>query len=291
MTALANIAVAGSFMAGLGVLLAGLLALAHKRFYIFEDPRIDAVEELLPRNNCGACGTAGCRIFAEAVVQGSLDPGQCTVCTPDERQTIADFLGVAVGEHEKRVARLACAGGEHVARVRARYDGLASCRAAHLVAGGDKGCTWGCLGFGDCRDVCEFDAIDMDNHGLPTVRVDLCTACGDCVAVCPRKLFSLHPVSHRLWVACNNQGFGAEEESQCEVICNACGRCAMDAPALVSIANNLAVIDYARNEHASRTAIERCPTGAIVLLDNQQGAIKGTHARKLVRREPLPEEG
>lgn len=291
MTVLANIAVAGSFMAGLGVLLAGLLAVAHKRFYIFEDPRIDAVDELLPRNNCGACGTAGCRAFAEAVVQGGLDPGQCTVCTPDERQAIADFLGVAVGEHEKRVARLACAGGNHVARVRAHYDGLASCRAAHLVAGGDKGCTWGCLGFGDCRDVCEFDAIYMDNHGLPIVSADLCTACGDCVAVCPRKLFSLHPVSHRLWVACNNQGFGEGEETQCEVICNACGRCAMDAPGLVSIANNLAVIDYTRNELASRTAIERCPTGAIVLLDNQQGAIKGAHARKLVRREPLPEEG
>jgi electron transport complex protein RnfB len=287
MTALANIAVAGSFMTGLGVLLAGLLALAHRYFYVFEDPRINAVEDLLPRNNCGACGTAGCRAFAEAVVQGRLDPGVCTVCSPDERQVIADFLGVAVGEHEQRVARLACAGGNHVARMRARYDGLTSCRAAHLVAGGGKGCTWGCLGFGDCESVCDFDAIHMDAHGLPNVVDDLCTACGDCVDVCPRKLFSLHPISHHLWVACNNQGFGPEEEAQCDVICNACGRCAVDAPETVAIVNHLAVVDYSKNALATRTAIERCPTGAIVWLDREHGPIKGNQARKVIRHEPF----
>ncbi len=291
MTALTNIAVAGSFMAGLGVLLAGLLAVAHKRFYIFEDPRIDAVDELLPRNNCGACGTAGCRAFAEAVVQGSLDPGQCTVCTPDERQQIADFLGVAVGEHEQRVARLACAGGNHVARMRAHYDGLATCRAAHLVAGGGKGCTWGCLGFGDCETVCDFDAIHMDNHGLPNVVDDLCTACGDCVEICPRQLFSLQPISHRLWVACNNQGFGAEEETQCDVICNACSRCAVDAPGTVAIVNHLAVVDYTKNALAALAAIERCPTGAIVWLDHEHGVVKGRQARKVIRHEPLATGG
>ncbi len=291
MTTLTNIAVAGSIMTGLGVLLAGLLALANRYFYVFEDPRINAVEDLLPRNNCGACGTAGCRAFAEAVVQGSLDPGVCTVCSPDEREVIANFLGVAVGEHEQRVARLACAGGKHVARMRAHYDGLISCRAAHLVAGGGKGCTWGCLGFGDCETVCDFAAIHMDAHGLPQVVDDLCTACGDCVEVCPRQLFSLHPISHHLWVACNNQGFGPEEESQCDVICNACGRCAVDAPGAVTIVNHLAVVDYSRNDQATRTAIERCPTGAIVWLDREHGLVKGSQARKIVRHEPLATGG
>ena len=274
-------------MAGLGLLLGGLLALARKRLYVFEDPRINAVEEMLPHSNCGACGTAGCRAFAEAVVHGQLDPGQCTVCTSDERQVIADFLGVAVGEHEKRVARLACAGGNHVARMHAHYDGLATCRAAHLVGGGGKGCVWGCLGFGDCEVVCDFDAIRMDGHGLPVVIEDLCTACNDCVEVCPRQLFSLHPVSHRLWVACSNRGFGAEEEAQCEVICNACGRCAMDAPGAVTMANNLAVVDYTKATPEARIAIERCPTGAIVWFDRKQGVVKGGQARKIINQEPL----
>jgi len=285
--ALGSIAIAGSFMTGLGVLLAGLLALANKYFYVFEDPRLSAVEDMLPHSNCGACGTPGCRAFAEALIEGKVDPGLCTVSTKEERQGIADFLGVAVGEHEQRVARLACAGGNHVARMRAHYDGLATCRAAHLVAGGGKGCAWGCLGFGDCETVCDFDALHMDMHGLPSVIDALCTACGDCVEVCPRQLFSLQPVSHQLWVACANRGFGTEEEAQCEVICNACGRCAVDAPQAVRIENNLAVVDYRQNRFATRQAIERCPTGAIVWLDREQGITKGREARKILRHEPL----
>jgi electron transport complex protein RnfB len=285
--AFGNIAIAGSFMTGLGVLLAGLLALANKYLYVFEDPRIGAVEDMLPHSNCGACGTPGCRAFAEALIVGTVDPGLCTVCTKEERQSIADYLGVAVGQHEQRVARLACAGGNHVARLHAHYDGLATCRAAHLVGGGGKGCAWGCLGFGDCQTVCEFDALHMDAHGLPHVVDDLCTACGDCVEVCPRQLFSLQPVSHQLWVACANRGFGAEEETQCEVICNACGRCAVDAPQAVHMVNNLAVVDYTKNAFATRKAIERCPTGAIVWLDREHGVIRGREARKIIRHEPL----
>ena len=66
-------------------------------------------------------------------------------------------------------------------------------------------------------------------------------------------------------------------------------RCAADAPeGLITIENNLAVVDYAKNDLASRVAIERCPTGAIVWLDKRQGALKGLEARKVVRKEPLP---
>src|SRR5512145_2522222 len=77
------------------------------------------------------------------------------------------------------------------ARTRARYDGVKSCRAASLVSGGGKGCSWGCLGLADCEVVCDFDAITMNRHGLPVVDEDKCTACGDCVEVCPKALFSL----------------------------------------------------------------------------------------------------
>ena len=49
----------------------------------------------------------------------------------------------------------------------------------------------------------------------------------------------------------------------------------------------LAVIDYARNETASKAAIERCPTGAIVWLEGDRIA-KGKHAKKIIRIEPLP---
>lgn len=286
---MATILTSVGFMAALGLLLASILILANKRLYVFEDPRIDQVEDLLPRANCGACGTAGCRPFAELLVKGEIEPGRCTVNSTEMNRIIADFLGVAIGGEEKRVARLACAGGAHVAFIRASYQGLASCRAAALVGGGGKGCAWGCLGMGDCATVCSFDAIHLDRHGLPVVDESKCTACGDCVEVCPKDLFSLHPVSHRLWVACKNLDPGDEGEHECELVCTACGRCAQDSPeGLIKIQDNLAVIDYTKNTIASKVAIERCPTGAIVWLEPDGKVLKGRDAKKVVRKSALP---
>lgn len=288
MEMMSDIAVAGGFMAILGTLLAGLLAVANKRLYVFEDPRIGEVEELLPKSNCGACGTAGCRNFAELVVEGRIAPAKCTVNAPEMNAYIASFLGVSLGNVEKRVARLACAGGNHVAYVRARYEGVGTCRAAATVSGGGKACAWGCLGLGDCAAVCDFEAIHMNLHGIPEVDAGLCTACGDCVEVCPKDLFSLQPLSHKLWVACKSRADGNVSEAQCEVACTACGKCVMDAaPGLIRLDNNLAVIDYARNHLASPVAIERCPTGAIVWLEDGR-ARKGREAKKIIRKEALP---
>jgi len=279
---------AGLFMLALGALLAFLLAVASKKLYVYEDPRIDQVEDMLPHANCGACGTAGCRPFAEALVGRKMDPGKCTVNSPDMNQVIAEYLGVEVIHREKEVARLACAGGVHVAHTRAQYKGLKSCRAANLVSGGGKGCAWGCIGLGDCESVCDFGAIYMNEQGLPVVIEDKCTACRDCVEVCPKDLFSIHPVGHQLWVACKNKAEGDEAEADCEVTCTACGRCAADAPeGLITIMGNLAMIDYSKNGLASTVAIERCPTGAIVWLDKNGKVIKGADAKKITRKQPL----
>jgi electron transport complex protein RnfB len=286
---MSSLAVAGAFMAALGVVLATLLAIANRRFYVYEDPRIDEVEGMLPKSNCGACGTAGCRNFAEKVVAGEIVPAQCTVNKPQQNAAIADMLGVAAGDVEKRVARLACGGGAHVAYSRARYAGHSSCRAAAVVSGGGKECAWGCLGLGDCVDVCEFKAIRLDAHGLPVVSADLCTACNDCVEVCPKQLFSIQPVSRRLWVACRNRADGDVAEAACEVSCTACGKCVADAaPDLIRLSDNLAVVDYERNAAAERAAVERCPTGAIVWFADPDTAVKGHAARKIVRQQPLP---
>jgi RnfABCDGE-type electron transport complex B subunit len=276
--------VAVTTLVALSFLFASLLVLAHWKLHVDEDPRIDAAHQLLPQTNCGACGFPGCLGLAEAMVAGSALPGKCTVINADEREYIAEFLGVDAGAEEKVVARLACAGGTNVARNRARYEGLRSCRAAALVAGGGKGCFWGCLGLGDCEAVCDLDAIEMNSHELPVVIEDACTACGDCVDACPKDLFSLHPVSHRLWVACRNLEHGNAALAECDVACDACGKCAVDAPeGVITMKDNLPVVDYDRN-HNVRDAIERCPTGAIVWFDNDRGPVTGRAARKVVRQ-------
>lgn len=276
-------------LGGITLLLSIMLILANKKLYVQEDPRIDIVEEMLPHANCGACGYPGCRPFAEALVKGESLPGKCTVSSEQGRVDIATFLGVDVGAQEKVVARLACAGGINVARNRARYEGLKTCRAAAVVAGGGKGCFWGCLGLADCEVVCDFDAIHMNRFSLPVVDEEKCTACGDCVEVCPKDLFSLHPVSHRLWVACKNEEFGDEILEDCEVACTACARCALDAPGgLIKMENNLPVVDYSRN-HKTDVPIQRCPTGAIVWIEEDGTIIKGRESKKVLRKSTLPD--
>lgn len=281
--------IAGGFMAALGVALAGVLAFANRRLSVQEDPRIDQVEDLLPKSNCGACGLAGCRNFAEKVVAGEVVPARCTVSSPDQVGSIAQLLGIGAGEVEKRVARLACAGGKHVARMRAHYAGLETCRAAAVVSGGGKECAWGCLGLGDCVAVCKHGAITLDLHGLPVVDVDKCTACNDCVEVCPKGLFSVEPEDRRLWIACRNRAEGDVAEASCEVACTACGRCVADAPdGLMALKNNLVEIDYGWNDHAERRFTDRCPTGAIVWFDDRGRALRGHAAKKILRHDALP---
>ena len=287
----ATLLTAVAALGGLTFALATLLILASRALYVHEDPRLDIVEDLLPHSNCGACGYPGCRGFAEALVAGTVQPAGCTVGSPEEQHHIADLLGVDVGQAVKVVARLACAGGDNVARRRAVYRGADSCLAASHVAGGGKDCYWGCLGFGDCQRVCDFDAIVMDEHGLPVVIEDACTACGDCVEVCPKDLFSLQNADDRLWVRCKNEELGDFVLDACEVACTACGRCAVDAPSAVSMSNNLPGIDYSQlhGEVARPTgqaAIERCPTGAIVWVDAELGDIKGRESVRVIRQSP-----
>ncbi len=287
-----EIIIAVSILTGLGLLFAAIIALAYRRLHVEEDPRIDEVEEMLPHANCGACGEAGCRAFAEKVVHGEVPISKCTVSSPQEIERIADYLGMDAGEQEKRVARLLCAGGKREAHSLAEYAGtLRTCRGEAVVAGGVKACSWGCLGLGDCVDVCDFDALYLNEDGLPTVIPDKCTACGDCVEICPKNLFELMSASQKLIVQCRSQLAGDLAESKCSVACTACGRCVMDAaPGLIEIKDNLAVIDYSKNELASPEAALRCPTDAIVWVEGKQFDKRPTVWLPLGRVEKFSEE-
>ena len=260
-----------AILASVGLFFGVAIAVANRRLRVWEDPRIDVVAGMLPGANCGACGVPGCRAFAELAVAGKQKPADCNVIDAAGAALIASYLGVDAGASVKRVARLACAGGANVAIQQADYAGLESCAAATTVAGGGKGCAWGCLGFADCAVACEFDAIAMDANRLPVVDVAKCTACGDCVDACPKGLFSIVPLDHKLFVQCRSALEGDDVLALCAVGCTACGKCALDAaPGLVTMRGGLPIIDYARNATASPDATRRCPTGAIVWVEGGQ---------------------
>jgi ferredoxin len=158
-----------------------------------------------------------------------------------------------------------------VAPERAEYRGFRTCKAAAAVAGGGKGCVWGCLGLADCERACSFDAIRMNAVGLPVVLPARCTACADCVTACPRDLFVLMPMDWKLLVQCRSPLEGDAAEQLCRVACTACGKCAADAaPGVVTMRNGLAVVDYERYELTTPAATRRCPTGAIVWCEQAQ---------------------
>lgn len=270
-------------MGGLTLIVSSLLVAANHWLHVEEDPRVAAVEAMLPLTNCGGCGYPGCRPFAEALVAGEVLPGQCTVSSPADQQRIGAFLGVSAGTQEPRIARLACAGGTNVSRRHAHYVGISSCAAASLVAGGGQGCFWGCLGDGDCAEACTFDAIRMNEQGLPVVDEPKCTGCGDCVTACPKDLFSLVPQSQRLWVACRSLAAGDELLEDCEVACTACGRCARDTPELITMSHCLPIINDP-HRRATPEAIQSCPTGAIVWFNAAGQAEKGRSAHKVIRK-------
>ncbi len=128
------------------------------------------------------------------------------------------------------------------------YHGERSCASANLVAG-VQGCTYGCLGFGDCVASCNYDAIHIVD-GLATVDYEKCIGCGACAKVCPRNIISMIPFkeSRMLVINCSNKDFGKDVKAVCTVGCLGCKACTRVLSDLLEFKNNLPSVDYENYE-------------------------------------------
>ncbi len=252
----------------LGALAAVALYFVASKFKVYEDPRIDEVEALLPSANCGGCGYPGCHAFAEAIVKkGSLEGLYCTAGGQPTMDAVAAKLGLVAEKKEPMVAVVRCAGSCDKRPRTNEYVGERKCSVASALYGGETNCSYGCLGFGDCVEVCPFDAIHMNSDtNLPVVDQDKCTACGKCVAACPNIIIELRrkgPKDRRVFVSCVNKAKGAVAKKACDVACIACGKCVKACPfEAIEIKDNLAYIDYNKCK-LCRKCVSECPTGAI----------------------------
>jgi electron transport complex protein RnfB len=216
----------------LGLVFGFALAAAAIRFYVPTNPLVDRVREVLPAANCGACGFAGCQVYAEAVVERpDVAPSLCVPGRRPVAELVASLTHKAVGTVADRIVVLRCHGTTAFARDEAEYAGIATCAAATLVFAGPKACKNGCLGLGDCVRVCPFDALHLGGAGIVEVDAERCTGCGLCIPACPKDLFSLYPRGHRIELACVARDKQATVRASCLVGCTLCRKCVARCPA------------------------------------------------------------
>ncbi|MDR2286355.1 MAG: Fe-S cluster domain-containing protein [Prevotellaceae bacterium] len=252
----------------LGVLLAVILYFVAQKFKVFEDPRIDEIVEILPGANCGGCGYAGCRAFAEALVKNDdISTLLCPVGGSNVMNKSAEHLGKTASVKDPLIAVVRCAGSCKVRPKTNEFEGAKSCAVMSTTYSGDTGCSFGCLGQGDCVVSCGFDAIRINPETLlPEVDEEKCTACSSCVKACPKFIIELRkkgPKNRRIYVSCVNKDKGGVAKKSCGAACIGCIKCqkvcTFDA---ITIANNLAYIDNAKCR-LCRKCVAECPANAI----------------------------
>ena len=249
-------------LGGIGLVSAVALGVAAKRFAVEVDPREMALLELLPGVNCGACGFAGCSGYARALVKGEVPPELCPPGGAAVAAKLAQVLGVTATFSEPQVAVVFCQGDDGKAQAKYRYLGLADCVVAQRLADGPKACPGGCLGLGSCERACPFGAIEMTAAGLAVISRERCTGCRKCVAVCPRQVIRMVPVSAPVQVLCNSHDPGALVRKYCTIGCIACQICVKTAPEAYGIEERLARVLGGSPEEAL-LALPKCPTHCI----------------------------
>lgn len=249
-------------VASVGLLLGILLALFIHLFGIEDDEKTKAVRAALPGINCGACGFKGCNDYAEALAKGEAKPNLCVPGAEAVAAAIGEILGVEVGEPKDLIAFVHCNGTCEATTEKAAYEGISSCKARAMLYGGTKSCTYGCIGCGDCADVCIFQAICIVD-GVARVNTERCVGCGLCAKTCPKKIISMIPQEAATVVYCNSRDKGADARRACKNACIGCKKCEKLCPEhAITVVNNCAEIDYTKCTGCG-ACVAGCPTGCL----------------------------
>ena len=258
-----SILLAMAMVGGTGVIIGILLGIAGEKFEVEVDEKEVAVRGCLPGNNCGGCGFPGCDGLAAAIAKGEAPVNACPVGGDNVANAIAQIMGVDAGDSVKMTAYVKCAGSCEKAKDQYEYVGPKDCKLAmNNPGGGAKACSYGCTGYGNCKNVCPFGAIEIVD-GIAKVNPELCKACGKCVAECPKHLIELVPVDAVCVVQCSSKDRGVDVKKVCQAGCIGCGLCARNCPVdAITVENNIAHIDQEKCTHCG-VCKEKCPVKII----------------------------
>ena len=247
-----------------GFVLAVILTIASKVFFVPVDETVANLRAELPGANCGACGYAGCDDYASALAADpSIGTAKCPVGGADVAAKLAEILGVEAGSAEPNVAVVMCNGHNGAAKKLMEYQGLSTCTAAKQLYGGGNVCGHVCIGLGDCERVCPYGAIKVCD-GVAVVARELCVGCGMCANQCPNKVMRIAPAKNKVVVQCHSTDAGAKTRKACSNGCIGCKKCEKACKfEAVTVENNLAFIDPDKCKNCGLCAKE-CPTGAII---------------------------
>ena len=258
-----SIVIAAAVIGVVGILVGILLGKASEIFKVQVNEKALEVRDVLPGNNCGACGFPGCDGLAEAIANGKAPVNACPVGGSVVADKVAEIVGGTAEEIVRKIAVVNCGGDCEKAADLYNYMGPRSCMAASSAPnGGPKACTFGCLGFGDCIRACEFCAISIIN-GIAYIDKEKCVSCGKCIDTCPRNIIKFVPYDKNHIIKCNSKDRGPAVKSVCETGCISCTLCVRNCPeAAITMEDNLPVIDYEKCTDCG-TCKEKCPMKTI----------------------------
>lgn len=237
--------IAALVVGAVGIVIGLILGFAGHIFAVELDEKEVAVREVLPGNNCGACGFPGCDGLAAAIAKGEAGASACPVGGDVVALQIADIMGVNAQAQDKKVAFVRCFGTNQNTKKIYDYTGLEDCRMAQfLPTKGDKSCSYGCFGYGSCVKVCPFDAIHIVD-GIARVDKERCKSCLKCIEICPQKIIELVPYEEKRIVVCASHNSGKVQMDSCSVGCIGCKKCekVCETKAIV-VTRSLAHINY-----------------------------------------------
>lgn len=249
-------------LGAMGFLFGAVLAYASKKFAVEVDERVEQILEVLPGANCGGCGYPGCAGLANAISEGKADINGCPVGGSSISEKIGNIMGIKAPKGEKLVAKVICKGTCDVSKDKYIYEGISDCRSAAALNNGAKSCSYGCLGLGTCKNVCQFGAIEIKD-GIAIINEESCVMCGKCLDVCPKSIIIKKPISKEIVVECNSRDFGKTVKEKCSVGCIGCGKCLKVCPVgAIVFEDKIAKINFDKCIQC-KVCVENCPTKVI----------------------------